>query len=88
LAYLFYVKVKLQLAQALSSQLNRGYQALSSPYSRVEYILQRNNVPVSETDTLEDAAFLSEIMDAREALEDADVDGISEIEKENQSMLS
>jgi molecular chaperone HscB len=39
---------------------------------RVEYILECNGMPLDETDQLEDPMFIMEIMEEREALEDAD----------------
>jgi DnaJ-domain-containing protein 1 len=38
---------------------------------RVEYILERHGLPLSETDQLEDPAFIMEIMESREELEEA-----------------
>ncbi|RDB28426.1 Iron-sulfur cluster co-chaperone protein HscB, mitochondrial [Hypsizygus marmoreus] len=63
---------KQDVAQALSARINEAYQGLLNPLSRAEYILQRHHIPVSETDQVNDMQFMSEIMEARETIEDAE----------------
>ncbi|KAG5635572.1 hypothetical protein H0H81_010757 [Sphagnurus paluster] len=63
---------KQDIAQALSARINEAYQSLLNPLSRVEYILQQHHVPVSETDQVDDAGFMAEIMEARETIEEAE----------------
>ncbi|CAA7265797.1 unnamed protein product [Cyclocybe aegerita] len=59
------------LAHILSSRLNEAYQCLLNPLPRVEYILEQNGVPLSETEQVEDLAFMAEIMEAREIIDEA-----------------
>lgn len=65
-------KNKQDIAQALSARVNEAYQALRRPLARAEYILSRNNLPVSEEDQANDTAFMMEIMEARELIDDAE----------------
>ncbi|TFK30454.1 Co-chaperone Hsc20 [Coprinopsis marcescibilis] len=59
-------------AHALSARVNQAYRSLLDPLARAEYILERNNVSVSETDQVQDVAFMSEIMEIREEIEEAE----------------
>lgn len=47
--------------------------------SRVHHILDMNGVQLSETDKLEDADLVMEVMEAREALEEATSEGEAEL---------
>ncbi|KAG6890072.1 hypothetical protein C0992_003170 [Termitomyces sp. T32_za158] len=64
-------KNKLEVAQALSARINEAYNCLLKPLPRAEYILGRHHIPVSETDQIDDIEFISEIMEARETIQDA-----------------
>lgn len=79
---------KLQVAQALSARVNNAYQTLLHPLARAEYILERNQLPVSENDKVDDIAFMTDIMEAREVIEDSrSLDEIEDIiDKNNQSI--
>ncbi|KDR84994.1 hypothetical protein GALMADRAFT_83257 [Galerina marginata CBS 339.88] len=59
------------LAHTLSSRLNEAYQSLLHPLSRAEYILECNGVHISEADQVQDMEFMVNIMETREAIEDA-----------------
>jgi DnaJ-domain-containing protein 1 len=59
------------VALQLSSYVNESFKTLSRPVLRAEYILSRNDIHPSETEHLDDPAFIMEIMDAREELEQA-----------------
>jgi len=63
---------KRDIAQGLSAQVNEAYQALLRPLPRAEYILSQNDMPLSEHDQVTDTAFMMEIMDSREAIDDAE----------------
>lgn len=63
---------KRDIAQGLSAQVNEAYQALLQPLSRAEYILSQNDMPLLEHDQVTDTAFMMEIMDSREAIDDAE----------------
>ncbi|KAF4605219.1 hypothetical protein EYR40_004002 [Pleurotus pulmonarius] len=63
---------KQDLAHSLSSLVNSAYQRLLKPLARAEYILERNGHPMSEEDKLDDILFMSEVMEAREEIENAD----------------
>ena len=69
------------LAHTLSSRLNEAYQCLSRPLPRAEYILERNGVHTTESDSLEGAPFMIKIMDAREVIDDATPQDRSKIEQ-------
>lgn len=60
------------MAQALSARVNHAYQTLLHPLARAEYILERNHVPISEGDQVQDMMFMAEIMEARETIDDAE----------------
>lgn len=60
------------VAQAMSARVNEAYQGLLRPLSRAEYILSRNHMPVSEEDQASDTAFMIEVMEARELVDDAE----------------
>ncbi|KAH6917371.1 hypothetical protein BKA70DRAFT_1252010 [Coprinopsis sp. MPI-PUGE-AT-0042] len=63
---------KVEVAQSLSARVNHAYQTLLNPLPRIEYILETHRVPLAETDKAEDMGFMMEIMDAREAIDDAE----------------
>lgn len=71
---------KVNVARDLSGVVNKAYSTLLWPLSRAQYILRDHGLDVSETDQVEDPELLMEILESREALEDAkdqrDVDGI------------
>ncbi|KAF7320339.1 J domain-containing protein [Mycena kentingensis (nom. inval.)] len=72
------------IAQNLSSQLNEAYNALASPLRRAEYILAQNGLPIGEADHLEDIELITEIMEVRESIDEAeDAERLSEIGAEN-----
>ncbi|EAU92996.2 hypothetical protein CC1G_06716 [Coprinopsis cinerea okayama7 len=63
---------KLDVAQALSARVNHAYQTLLEPLSRIEYILEQHRLPLSETEKVQDPEFMMEIMEAREAIDEAE----------------
>ncbi|KAF9481429.1 Co-chaperone Hsc20, partial [Pholiota conissans] len=69
------------IAHTLSSRLNEAYQTLLHPLARAEYILMQNGYQISESDQTEDMAFMMEIMEAREAIDDATSDNVHAIEE-------
>lgn len=68
------------MAHTLSSRLNEAYQTLLRPLARAEYILERNGYSLSERDQVDDMAFMMEIMEARETIDEASPDDKSSIE--------
>ncbi|RIB07503.1 Co-chaperone HscB, C-terminal oligomerization domain-containing protein, partial [Gigaspora rosea] len=58
-------------AQQYSSLINKAYQTLRDPLSRAKYILQLNDISISESESLEDPELLMKILDTRERLEEA-----------------
>ncbi|PWN47932.1 Co-chaperone Hsc20 [Violaceomyces palustris] len=61
-----------QIGAQQSALINRAYETLLNPLLRAQYLLDRHHAaPVSETDSLEDPELLMEVMELREALEDA-----------------
>jgi DnaJ-domain-containing protein 1 len=77
-------KDKKDIAQSLSTFVNAAYQGLAGPLSRAEYILERNGHSMSETDQLEDLDFISEVMEARETLDEAtDENSVEQLAREN-----
>ncbi|VDB84485.1 unnamed protein product [Peniophora sp. CBMAI 1063] len=71
---------KVDVARDLSGVVNKAYNTLLVPLSRAQYILRDHGLDVSETDQVEDPQLLMEILESREALEEAqaqtDVDAI------------
>lgn len=77
---------EMELAAAQSSQLNRAYRTLLSPLERAHYILSLHGVEESETEKLQDEDFITQIMEARQEVEEAsDPAEISRIKEINQS---
>jgi len=70
------------VARDLSGLVNEAYNTLLQPLSRIQYILSQHNLGVSETDQLDDPHLITEVIEMREALEDAssesEVEGIKE----------
>lgn len=64
-------KDKTQAARDLSGLVNEAYNTLLQPLSRIHYILSQHNLGVSETDQLDDPRLITEVIEIREALEDA-----------------
>ena len=61
----------MNVARDLSGVVNKAYNTLLSPLLRAQYILQKHGLNVSETDQLEDPELLMQILESREALEEA-----------------
>ncbi|KAI0033179.1 HSCB C-terminal oligomerization domain-containing protein, partial [Vararia minispora EC-137] len=66
-----YGEQKVEAARDLSGLVNKAYNTLLSPVSRIEYILSRHGLDVAETDQVDDPELLMEILEAREGLQDA-----------------
>ncbi|KAF9568384.1 Co-chaperone Hsc20 [Agrocybe pediades] len=78
------------LAHTLSSRVNEAYRCLLDPLTRAEYILELNGLKMSETDQVDDMEFMAEIMEAREAIDDAeptDKATIHELQEQNQEHI-
>ncbi|KAL7410695.1 hypothetical protein BDY24DRAFT_399037 [Mrakia frigida] len=65
-------EIEYQLAQHQASILNKAYYTLKDPLPRAQYLLSLSNVEVQESDSITDQSLLMEIMEAREALDDAE----------------
>ncbi|KAJ6604654.1 hypothetical protein DFH09DRAFT_1123405 [Mycena vulgaris] len=62
----------------------QAYHALSDPLRRAEYILKQHGMPIAEGDQLDDVEFISEIMQRREDIDEAeDADGLARIVEAN-----
>ncbi|KAF2831774.1 Co-chaperone Hsc20 [Ophiobolus disseminans] len=61
-------------AEALSARINDAYKTLQHPLSRAQYLLSLRGVEVAEDETakVDDAELLMEVLEAREAIEDAE----------------
>ena len=66
-------------ARDLSGLVNEAYNTLLQPLSRIHYILSQHNLAVSETDQLDNPHLITEVIEIREALEDASSE--SEVEE-------
>ncbi|KIJ68454.1 hypothetical protein HYDPIDRAFT_106650 [Hydnomerulius pinastri MD-312] len=53
----------------ISNAVNAAYKTLSSPLPRIEYILGCNGVETGEVDQLDDMELISEVMEAREEID-------------------
>jgi molecular chaperone HscB len=74
---------KTQAARDLSGLVNEAYNTLLQPLSRIHYILSQHNLSVSETDQLDDPRLITEVIEIREALEDASSESeVEEIKKD------
>jgi DnaJ-domain-containing protein 1 len=72
----------------MSSFVNEAYKTLLNPFSRAEYILRLEGIEIGESDNLQDKELIMEIMELREALEDAEhQDAVDEIRAENAGAL-
>ena len=58
--------------------MNEAYSTLLQPLSRIHCILSHHNLGVLETDQLDDPRLITEVIETREALEDASTE--SEVE--------
>jgi molecular chaperone HscB len=74
---------KTQAARDLSGLVNEAYNTLLQPLSRIRYILSQHDFGVSETDQLDDPRLIMEVIEIREALEDASSETeVEEIKKD------
>ena len=69
---------KTRVARDLSGLVNEAYNTLLQPLSRIHYILSQHNLGSLETDQLDDPRLITEVIETREALEDASTE--SEVE--------
>lgn len=60
-------------AEATSARINEAYKTLQNPLLRTQYLLLERGIDVAEDETLkvEDPDLLMEVLDAREAIEEA-----------------
>lgn len=65
-------QTELSAAADLSSLVNHAFKTLQNPVLRAEYILREQGIDLAESEqTLEDPELLMEIMESREALDEA-----------------
>ncbi|CCF50326.1 hypothetical protein NDA10_007601 [Ustilago hordei] len=78
-----------QIGAQQSALINRAYETLLNPLPRAHYLLERHNAPeVSESDSLEDAELLMEVMELRERLEEAENEQeAAEVRADNKKLL-
>ncbi|KAJ7293580.1 hypothetical protein C8J57DRAFT_1444758 [Mycena rebaudengoi] len=80
---------KQDIAQSVSSRVNEAYHSLSQPLRRAEYILEQNGMPIAEGDQLDDMEFISEIMQVRESIDDAeDIQELSHVVDDNAAKIA
>ncbi|KAJ7630940.1 hypothetical protein FB45DRAFT_990811 [Roridomyces roridus] len=80
---------KQDIAQSLSTRLNEAYTSLADPLKRAEYILELNGLPISETEQLDNIEFISEIMQVRESIDEAeDAEELSKVVDENTGKIA
>lgn len=60
---------KKTIASAQSSTINKAYQTLLSPLKRANYLLELQNMPLEESDTMDDNDFMMDIMEAFEEVQ-------------------
>ena len=73
------------MAAQLSGLVNKAYGTLLNPYTRAEYIMQLEDIHISEHESLDDPELIMEIMEAREELETAENrEDVERIREENQ----
>ena len=66
------IQKQLEIAEALSSQVNTAFKTLVDPMSRVTYLLELNGNPLREQDKMLDEEFLLEMYELRERLYEAE----------------
>ena len=72
------------IAAELSSIVNKAYGTLTNPYTRAEYILQREGVTRGESDNVDDPTLIMEVMEKREELDSAETqEEVDEIRQGN-----
>ncbi|KAH8988352.1 hypothetical protein EDB92DRAFT_2090061 [Lactarius akahatsu] len=82
-------KDKTQVARDLSSLVNEAYTTLLQPLSRIHYILSQHNLGVLEADQLDDPHLITEVIEIREALEDASTESeVDDIKKDVAGKIS
>ena len=61
-------------AEALSSNINEAYKTLSDPLRRAQYLLSLRGIETAEDETakVDDAELLTEVLEAREQIEEAE----------------
>jgi molecular chaperone HscB len=83
----FVFQDKTRLARDLSGLVNEAYNTLLQPLSRIHYILSQHNLGVLETDQLDDPRLIMEVIETREALEDASTESeVEDIKKDVTSL--
>ncbi|KAG0325798.1 hypothetical protein BG004_003114, partial [Podila humilis] len=75
-------------AQQQSSLANKAYSTLKEPLSRANYLLELAQVPIHESESLDDPELLMEVMEARELLEDAQTeDEVQDLKTQNDTRI-
>ncbi|XP_076751679.1 iron-sulfur cluster co-chaperone protein HscB-like protein, mitochondrial [Xylocopa sonorina] len=79
-----------ELSEILSSLVNKAYSTLSNPLKRGLYMLELNNITISEETDNVNAEFLMEIMEKNEEVDDAadDEEKIKKLAEENRAVLN
>lgn len=68
--------------------MNKGYETLRSPLHRAEYLLSLRGAQAAEEDSVGDQAFLLDVMEAREHIEENSVkEEIQALSLENKGEL-
>ncbi|KAK4046215.1 molecular chaperone [Microbotryomycetes sp. JL201] len=79
---------KEQWARVWSAKVNDAYKVLAEGRSRGEYLLTLSGVDIAEADGVTDPELLMEIMETREALEDAETEqDVASIRETNQANM-
>ncbi|KAJ7103529.1 hypothetical protein B0H15DRAFT_812611, partial [Mycena belliarum] len=80
---------KEDVAQALSARLNEAYTSLADPLLRAEYLLEQNGLAIAEGEQLDDVEFITEIMEMREAMDEAEsADEVARLVEENAGKIA
>ncbi|KAG9245426.1 hypothetical protein BJ878DRAFT_581997 [Calycina marina] len=77
-------------AEATSALINEAYNTLQSPLARAQYLLSLKGMDVSEDESakIEDPAFLTEVMDVQERIEEIEEGELEEMVRENEERIS
>lgn len=68
----------------MSNAVNIAYKTLLSPMERIEYVLGRHGKEMGETEGVEDMELIAEVLEAREGIEQSEVNELGRLKEDNE----